>query len=86
MLNLIITDVKNETEELILIQKKLFENGVIWNGAGKNIKDKLNVFNDDEDLILIIKDNNLSWTNKGYGFDCSHSEIKNVSGKEFLKD
>lgn len=84
-MNLKIINVKNNSEELILIQKKLFSIGVTWNNNSKEVKEKLNVFNNDEDLILIITDNKMSWTNKKYAVNVKYSKYHTLTGSDFLK-
>lgn len=85
MENLLITVSLKEKEKILAIQKRLFEYGIVWSSSRKALVQPIKVFNGDPEIIFIVKDGFLSWSNKKHGYSFQYETFKKVSAEEFLE-
>jgi hypothetical protein len=85
MENSLITDAINGSEDFLKLQTLLFSKNIFWSEE-KELKKKVNNYNNDEFLILIIIDNKILWTSKSHGLNCKYNSFKKISIKDFIKE
>jgi len=81
-MNLLIKDIDYENKNMLnKILTKLEKDGVFFKRENfLNIK----IHNNDYNLIFIINNNNLSWTNISYGFNTKYNKFQSTTAEDYI--